>query len=162
VIKGTSLLAASLTFFCVLPAVSLGGEKDKKETKKEQTKWEGKLMTGVVAIGGETTGVVLKGKTGTVELDLGTNKDLLARAEKLNGKDVIVTGKLEIRKGVEIAERRIVTVTDLKPAPEAKKDIKDAAPPAPKNSSSLPGRVTPAPVPAPPARQSILLPGKCT
>src|SRR5690349_1150987 len=65
--------------------------------------YEGVLTTGVVAIGGETTGVTLKTeKDGVFELDFGTNKDLSAAAEKLNGKKVRVTGDYKPRPGVEV------------------------------------------------------------
>jgi hypothetical protein len=39
---------------------------------------------------------------------------LRATAEKLNGKQVVVTGSLDRRVGVEIKERWIVTVASLK------------------------------------------------
>lgn len=87
-----------------------------KEAKKVEMK--GTLRTGIVAIGGETTGTILQTKDGTFELDFGKNKDLRQKAEKLNGKTVMVTGTLEVRKGVEIKERRIITVASLEEAKE--------------------------------------------
>lgn len=42
--------------------------------------------------------------------------ELRKKAESLNGKNVTVTGTLNIRKGVEVAERRIISVTALKEA----------------------------------------------
>ena len=53
--------------------------------------------------------------SGQVE-NLSHKTDLQAQAEKLNGKTGIVTGTLAIRKGVEIRQRFIVTVTTLKAA----------------------------------------------
>ncbi|TAK11962.1 MAG: hypothetical protein EPO35_11860 [Acidobacteria bacterium] len=76
----------------------------------------GTLETGVVAIGGETTGTVIRASGVTWELDLGGNKDLQALAEKLNRKTVVVTGTYRKVKGVEIPERHIVRVMTLKPA----------------------------------------------
>jgi hypothetical protein len=79
----------------------------------------GILHTGIVAIGGETTGIIIKTKKkGTFELDLGKDKELRKLAEKLKGKTVKVTGTLVIRKGVEVKERRIITVTRLQEAKE--------------------------------------------
>src|SRR5438105_1207933 len=74
----------------------------------------GTLRTGIVAIGGETTGTTVTAKGIKWELDFGKNAELRAAAEKLNGKLATVSGKLERRPGVEIKERWIVTVTSLK------------------------------------------------
>lgn len=74
----------------------------------------GKLRTGIVAIGGETTGTTITAKGVTWELDFGKNAELRKAAEKLDGKEVTVRGMLERRAGVEIKERWIVTVTELK------------------------------------------------
>jgi hypothetical protein len=74
----------------------------------------GTLRTGIVAIGGETTGTTITAKGIRWELDLGKNPELRTVAEKLNGKQVTVTGILERRPGVEIKERWIVTAASLK------------------------------------------------
>jgi hypothetical protein len=74
----------------------------------------GTLRSGIVAIGGETTGTTITSKGIKWELDLGQNAELRTVAEKLSGKQVTVTGTLERRAGVEIKERWIVTVTGLK------------------------------------------------
>jgi hypothetical protein len=73
----------------------------------------GTLRTGIVAIGGETTGMTITAKGIKWELDLGRNAKLRTAAEKLDGKGVTVTGTLERRAGVEVKERWIVTVTSL-------------------------------------------------
>lgn len=73
----------------------------------------GTLRTGIVAIGGETTGTTITAKGISWELDLGKNAEVRASAEKLDGKPVTVTGTLERRAGTEIRERWIVTVTSL-------------------------------------------------
>jgi hypothetical protein len=82
---------------------------------------KGTLQTGVVAIGGETTGILVKTNDGTLELELGKDKDLRAAAEKLNGQPVLVTGTLTLKRGVERGMRAIVTVATLKPAEEKEK-----------------------------------------
>jgi hypothetical protein len=76
----------------------------------------GTLRTGIVAIGGETMGTAITAKGIKWELDLGKNTELRATAEKLSGKQVTVTGTLERHAGVEVKERWIVTVTNLKGA----------------------------------------------
>src|SRR5260221_9512629 len=106
-------IVAALTLFVILPA-SADEPKDKKTTD-----YTGKLQTGVVAIGGETTGIVLTTKTDKFELYLGKNKELLEKADKLNGKEVVVTGILNVKKGVEVKERKIIVVSAIKEA-EAK------------------------------------------
>lgn len=75
----------------------------------------GTLTTGVVAIGGETTGTTIKVKGITWELDFGKNEELKKAAEALNGKKAIVQGSLERRTGVEVKDRWIVTVKTLTP-----------------------------------------------
>jgi hypothetical protein len=79
----------------------------------------GTLRTGIAAIGGETTGTTITAKRVTWELDFGKNAAFRKTAEKFNGKKVIVQGSLERRRGVEIRERWIVTVTGLQAAGDA-------------------------------------------
>ena len=74
----------------------------------------GTLRTGIVAIGGETTGTTITAKGIKWELDFGKYAELRTAAEKLDGKRVTLTGTLERRAGVELKERWIVTVTTLK------------------------------------------------
>lgn len=73
----------------------------------------GTLRTGIVAIGGETTGSTITARGVTWELDFGKNAELRKAAEKLDGKKVTVSGTLERRAGVEVKERWIVTVGEL-------------------------------------------------
>ncbi|MGI9240845.1 MAG: hypothetical protein ACR2RV_08590 [Verrucomicrobiales bacterium] len=73
----------------------------------------GVLRTGIVAIGGETTGVTISAKGITWELELGASRVLRETASRLDGKFVRVKGALERRAGVEIKERWIVTVSEL-------------------------------------------------
>jgi cytochrome c-type biogenesis protein CcmE len=95
---------------------SLGGGEDKVGNSYIRVEARGKLKTGVVAIGGETTGTLLVTKDGKLELSLTAKKDLPELAEKLSGKDVVVTGTLTVRKGVETGPRIIVNVATLKAA----------------------------------------------
>ena len=88
----------------------------KESTSYIKIEAKGVLRTGIVAIGGETTGTLIETKDGTLELDFGKSNDLRALASKLNGKAVVVTGDLKIRRGVEVKLRTIVTVATLKPA----------------------------------------------
>ncbi|QDU27277.1 hypothetical protein ETAA8_23640 [Anatilimnocola aggregata] len=81
-----------------------------------ETTVQGKLTTGVNAIGAETTGTTIEGKGFTWELDFGKNDALAKAAEKLNGQQVVVSGKLNKVPGVEIKERLIFTVKTLKAA----------------------------------------------
>ncbi len=74
---------------------------------------KGKLTTGVMAIGGETTGTLIKAGNIQWELDLSKKPKLAAKAKMLNGKTVYVTGKLQRKSGVEIRQRWIVHVETL-------------------------------------------------
>ena len=76
----------------------------------------GTLRTGIMAIGGETTGTTVTARGATWELDLRGNPEWTARAESLNGRRVVVTGSLEARPGVERRQRWILTVKTLEPA----------------------------------------------
>jgi hypothetical protein len=110
---GIMVLLASVL---ALPASAGDGSTDGDDCIKVEIK--GILQTGMMAIGGETTGTVIRVKGVIWELDLRENKELRALAEKLNKKTVLVTGIYQKIKGVEIRERHIVKVTSLKPADE--------------------------------------------
>jgi hypothetical protein len=110
-------ITIAVSLFVVLALGQAGqNQKDAKDKDVKKMELTGKLRTGIVAIGGETTGTILETKKGTFELELGKQMELRQKAEKLNGKNVTVVGKLEIRKGVEVKERRIITVTSLEEA----------------------------------------------
>jgi hypothetical protein len=112
-----AVIAISMSLFVALAlSQAQDSQKDAKDKDAKKMELTGKLRTGIVAIGGETTGTILETKKGTFELEFGKQKELRQKAEKLNGKTVTVVGKLEIRKGVEVKERRIVTVTSLEEA----------------------------------------------
>ena len=88
----------------------------KKPDEYVKVEFKGKLNSGVVAIGGETTGVVITARGITWELDFGRDAEIRKQADALNGKTVIVTGQLSVKRGVEIPRRWIVAVDSLKNA----------------------------------------------
>src|SRR5262245_34021973 len=116
----TRLIMALVIGAVVLSAPAAAQDKD-KPAKKDDTyvkiEAKGKLETGVMAIGGETTGVVIRTSAGSFELDL--DKKQREQGDKLNGKVVVITGTLYTKKGVTRGVRTIVKVETLK---EAKKD----------------------------------------
>jgi hypothetical protein len=96
-------------------AVNAADKDDKKEEKKIEVK--GKLRTGIVAVGAQTTGIIVETKDGNYELELGKDKELRARAEKLDKKEVQVIGTLTIKKALEgQKDRRIILVKKLEEA----------------------------------------------
>ena len=74
----------------------------------------GKVETGIMAIGGETTGTIIKAGNITFELDI-KKRELVKVAEANNGKMVVVKGQLTRKRGVERGDRWIVVVKALKP-----------------------------------------------
>ena len=78
-------------------------------------RFEGTLHTGVVAIGGETSGITMETPDGsTYELDFGNNAELRQSVSRLNGKKVAVMGKRVSREGVEVKQRQIIEVQELR------------------------------------------------
>ena len=77
----------------------------------------GTVKTGIMAIGGETTGVTITARGATWELDLGRDPELRRKADALSGRRAVVRGSLEVRRGVERRTRHIVTVTSIEPVP---------------------------------------------
>ena len=79
--------------------------------------YEGTLKTGIMSIGGETTGATLTTGKGVVyEVDFSKNAELAKLADSLSGRHVVVTGEMETVKGVETGERHVIEVTALKEA----------------------------------------------
>jgi hypothetical protein len=97
----------------ILPLLPISASATEQGIQVEVT---GHLRTGLVAIGGETTGTTITAKGITWELEFGKDSALHKKAEKLGNQTVLVRGSLERRAGVEISERWIVTVTSLEPA----------------------------------------------
>ena len=98
------------------PAEAQVGEAGEAKGDYIKVEVRGTLHTGIAAIGGETTGTIIAAKGARLELDLSGNRAWRKLAEKLDGKKAVVAGTLEVRPGVEIRQRWIVTVTSLKPA----------------------------------------------
>jgi|GEM_PF-1408822 len=73
----------------------------------------GTMQSGVVAIGGETTGVQLKTRLQAYELEFPKDSDGARRASEFDGQPVIVTGEFRTRPGVEISERSLIVVQTL-------------------------------------------------
>ncbi len=104
-------------FICLLCACIGTGSMLAQEPVHGVKTFVGTLKSGIIAIGSETTGTVLKTKDGgQIELDLGKSVDLEKLAGDLNGKDVIVTGEFTAIHGTEIKERQVLSVQSLKAA----------------------------------------------
>jgi len=88
-----------------------GPAKDNDQEQVIPIELRGTIKTGVVAVGGETTGIILQTKDGVYELVV--PKSLLALVNKLNGKEAIVTGMPVIRQGVELGQRRLLFVVTI-------------------------------------------------
>lgn len=101
-----------------LVAAMMGASRGADDEPEEYVKVEikGRLQTGVVAIGGETTGTVIQIGGITWELDFGKNAELKRLAGQLSEQAVIATGLYRKLAGVEVKERHIVNVTSLAPA----------------------------------------------
>ena len=110
-----TVVLSGLMCLVALPALAAEPAPKKVEMK-------GTLRTGIVAIGGETTGTIIETKEGKYELDFGTDKDLRKKAEELNGKMVVVTGELNMRHKPLTATRFAATLVPGgqadEPAPE--------------------------------------------
>lgn len=77
--------------------------------------FEGTLSLGIFAIGGETTGVLLRTKTrGTWELDLTNDEALLKLARQLDGGRVVVVGTSRSFPGIEVERRQVIIVKSIK------------------------------------------------
>ena len=74
---------------------------------------KGIIQTQIMAIGGETTGVIIKVSDLSWDLDLGTNRQLHELAERLHGKTAVVRGTLKRISGIERGERDVVVVESL-------------------------------------------------
>jgi len=90
-----------------LPIPALAGGK------AVEVKVVGTLTHGIMAIGGETTGTIIRFEKTAWELDLRKDRAFRLAADKLNGKQVVVTGAVRVKAGVEIAKRTILTVDSL-------------------------------------------------
>jgi len=100
------LLATAVTAIgFILPLVLSAAGRDGDHYAKVEIK--GIIQTNMAAIGGETTGVVIKVGNLSWDLDLGKNRVFQELAERLNGKTVLIKGTLMRIKGIEIGERDV-------------------------------------------------------
>lgn len=76
----------------------------------------GKLETGIVAIGGETTGTQIAAGSVVFEIANPDDEEFRDWIQRLSGHSVVARGQLERKAGVEIAERWLVTLEQLAPA----------------------------------------------
>jgi hypothetical protein len=107
----TLLTTAAATIILLLPIIlSAAGQDDASYVKVEI---KGIIQTQVIAIGGETTGVIMKAGDLSWDLDLGTNRQLHELAERLHGKTALVRGTLKRVSGIERGERDVVVVESL-------------------------------------------------
>jgi hypothetical protein len=105
-------LALSMAF--VGSSFAVGREKPKEPATFIKVEIKGKLQSGLVAIGGETTGTIIKADTGALELDFGGDKKLEEMAKKLDGKTALATGTLTIKPGLAVKMRMILRVKTIK------------------------------------------------
>ena len=95
----------------ILPLVLSAAGRDGDHYARVELK--GILQTNMAAIGGETTGTVIKVGDLAWELDLGENRALQELAERLNGKTVLIKGTLKRIKGIERGERDVIVVESV-------------------------------------------------
>ena len=102
---------ATAAIFLLLPIILSAAERDNTDYAKVEIK--GILQTQMMAIGGETTGVIINAGDLSWELDLGTNRRFHELAERLHGKTAVVRGTLKRVSGIERGERDVVVVESL-------------------------------------------------
>ena len=85
-----------------------------------QTTLTGKLSSGAVAVGGETTGwrLIGDGQTGGVDVDISKVRD---HATALDGKRVTVTGHMTSRSWPERGETPVLAAERIEAAPEPRR-----------------------------------------
>jgi hypothetical protein len=99
-----AVLLALVGMIATLPAADPEPKKDKEPDSYLKVEAKGKLSTGIVAIGGETTGVMIATPGGSFEVELPRGSN----ADKLNGKTVKVYGTMIQRKGVTVRGVRTI------------------------------------------------------
>ena len=93
------------------PAIPIGKPQSKEGIRVEVV---GKVQTGLMAIGGETTGTVVASNGIVWELDFQKDPNKLAVAEVLSGRSLArVTGTLRRVRGVEVPDRMVVKVDTI-------------------------------------------------
>jgi outer membrane protein OmpA-like peptidoglycan-associated protein len=90
------------------------GGAQNTSTTRGAAEWTGRVQTGMMAVGGETTGIVLTVGSERFELQAG-DESMRRQLGDLNGKTATIRGTLEVRPGVEVRSRRIITVSEIVP-----------------------------------------------
>lgn len=115
--RGTAMKGLILATIAVIWGCTVSSSPSEPPSGKsklaEEDRYEGTLKYPVYAIGGETTGTMLKTEKGDFELDLNGNKEMKEAVQSLKNKRVVATGKLTTRKGEEVPERHIILVSSL-------------------------------------------------
>jgi hypothetical protein len=94
------------------PTVESGATR----TNKTQV-FKGELRAGVLAIGAESTGFLLKTDENRFELSpKASDEKVQKQMTEMSGKRVAVTGQLTVRKGVERPVRKIIVVESVRAA----------------------------------------------
>ena len=107
-----------MTCVVVVAVAALGAAQTETSRFGE---WTGRVETGVMAIGGETTGTRLV--TDKIFFDLSATGTVAARLRELSGQSVTLRGRLRVRPGIEMRERRLITVTEItRPVPSVQRD----------------------------------------
>jgi len=120
-VYGSLAILAALPLAILISAQASGQDKPApKAGEFIRVEVQGRLQTGIMTIGGETTGTTITANGVTWELDLGRSAELQTKAGQLNGKQALVRGELTRREGIEVKERWIVKVSSIEAAPEAK------------------------------------------
>ena len=105
---------AAAAIILILPIILSAAGRDDAYYVKVEIK--GILQTQIIAIGGETTGVIIRAGDSSWDLDLGTNRQLHELAERFDGKTALVRGTLKRISGIERGERDVVVVESLSEA----------------------------------------------
>jgi hypothetical protein len=104
-------VALMALLFSALPIRAEDKDKTAPMGEVVQLEIKGKVTTGVVAIGGETTGVVIATTPQGFTCELEGLTDA-----SLNGKTAVVTGTLTIKPGVEVRTRTILKLASARAA----------------------------------------------
>jgi hypothetical protein len=117
ILVGVAILAGALLVTMLdTPGLQGATTTTPAATAANRITFTGKLTTGIMAIGGETTGTIISDGKTTYELDV-KDAALKAKVKELSGKQVTVQGTLTVKVGVEVGQRRIITVESLEAAP---------------------------------------------
>ena len=113
----TGLFPAALALAAIVFHPGPIGAGQSQEQKPAPGEWTGQLRTGIAAVGGETTGIVLITERVQYELEP-ADKAMRDQMAKLDKQQVVVKGTLRTVPGVEVKERRIIKVTSIVAKPK--------------------------------------------